>query len=74
MLVPTNKSRDKLKECEKHGGKLQNIFKSINNKSDDYDEKCTKIKFNSDDDLPLNKTLELYNIIIEINLINKSRD
>ena len=23
-----------------------------------------KIKFNSDDDLPLNKTLELYNMII----------
>ena len=28
--------------------------------SDDYDEKYIKTKFNLDDDLPLNKTLELH--------------
>ena len=28
-------------------------------KSDDYDEKYMKIKFNSDDELPLNKTIEI---------------
>ena len=27
--------------------------------SDDYDEKYMKIKFNSDDKLPLNKTVEI---------------
>ena len=34
------------------------------NNSDDYDGRCMEIKFNSDDDLPLNKTLELRNMII----------
>ena len=34
------------------------------NNSDDYDEKYMKIKFNSNDDLSLKKTLELRNMII----------
>ena len=34
--------------------------------SDDYDEKNMKIKFNLDDDLPLNKMLELRYMIIVI--------
>ena len=32
--------------------------------SDNYDEKHMKTKFNSDDDLPLKKTLELCNMVI----------
>ena len=32
----------------------------------DYDEKYVKIKFNSDDNLPLNKILKLHNIIIVV--------
>ena len=39
MLVPTNKSGDKLKETEKYGGESKDLFRSINNRSDDYDEK-----------------------------------
>ena len=31
--------------------------------SDDYDEKYMKIKFNSDDKLPLNKTVEIDTMI-----------
>ena len=30
---------------------------SITKNSDDYDEKYMKINFNSDDELPLNKTI-----------------
>ena len=33
---------------------------------DDYDEKYLKIKFNSDDDFSLSKTLKLYNIVIVV--------
>ena len=33
--------------------------------SDDYDEKCMKIRFNSDTDLPL-KELKIYDIMIVI--------
>ena len=36
------------------------------NNSDDYDEKYMKIKFNLNDNLPLNKMLELCNTMIVI--------
>ena len=41
-------------------------MRSKSNNSDSYDEKYMKIKFNSDDDLLLNKTLELCSMIIFI--------
>ena len=31
----------------------------ITKNSDDYDKKCMKIKFNSNDDLPLNKIIKI---------------
>ena len=37
--------------------------------SDDYDEKCIKIKFNSDDELPLNKMTEIPSMIIVIRAV-----
>ena len=62
-LVPTDKSRDKLKENENILRKVEDLIRSINNNSENYDEKFVKIKFNSDNDLPLKKTLALYDII-----------
>ena len=62
-LVPTDKSRDKLKENENILRKVEDLIRSINNNSENIDEKFVKIKFNSDNDLPLKKTLELYDII-----------
>ena len=46
--------------------KIRDLIRSITNNSDYYDEKYMKIKFVSDDDLPLNKTLELRNMMIVI--------
>ena len=43
--------------------KIRDLIRLITNNSDDYDEKFTKIKINSNDDLPLNKTLERHNIV-----------
>ena len=37
--------------------------------SDDYDEKYMKIKFNSDDELPLNKMTEIPSMIIVIRAV-----
>ena len=34
-------------------------MRSITKNLDDYDEKYKKIKFDSDDNLPLNKTIEI---------------
>ena len=41
-------------------------LRSKTDNSDDYGEKYIKIKFNLDDDLPLNEILELRNMIIAI--------
>ena len=42
---------------------------SLTKNSDDYDEKYMKIKSNSDDDLPLNKTIEIPFMIIVVRAI-----
>ena len=42
---------------------------SITKNSDDYDEQYMKTKFNSDDELPLNKTIEIPTIIIAVRAV-----
>ena len=62
-LIPTDEIKDTLKKYE-IWNKVKNIFTSTSNNSDDFDEKRVKIKFHSDDDSFLNKTLKLQDIII----------
>ena len=38
--------------------KIRDLFRSITKNVDHYDEKCVKFKFDSDDELPLNKTVK----------------
>ena len=63
-LIPTNESKDIMKKYEKLWNKIRDIIRSITNNSDNYVEKHMNIKFNPDDDLPLEKMLEIYNMII----------
>ena len=62
-LAQTDERKDTLKNYEELWKKFRNLVRSINNDYDDYDEKYMNIRFNSDDDLSLKKTLELQNII-----------
>ena len=39
--------------------KIRNLIRFMTKNSDDYDEKYMEIKLNSDDKLPLNKTIEI---------------
>ena len=48
------------------GSKIKNQIRTIISNTNNYDEKYMKIKSNSDDNLPLNKTLELHNMIIVV--------
>ena len=41
----------------------------ITKNSDDYDEKYIKNKFNPDDKLPLNKTIEFPSMIIAVRVV-----
>ena len=49
--------------------KIKDLIWSINKISDDYDEKYKKIKFDSDDDLPLHKTIKVYIAIIVVRAV-----
>ena len=45
---------------------MRDLIRSITKNSDDYNGKYMKTKFNSDDELPLNKTIEIHSMIIVV--------
>ena len=53
MLVPTNESKEIVEKYKELWIKIRDLIKSIIKNSDDYDENLMKIKFNSDDELPI---------------------
>ena len=55
------KAQKKILKYEKLWVNIKDLTKSVTKKSDDYDydEKYLKIKFDSDDELPLSKTIEI---------------
>ena len=63
-LVPTNEEKEIINKYEELWNKIRDLIRSISKNSYHYDEKYIKIKFNSDDGLPLNKTIEIHSIII----------
>ena len=68
-LVPTNESKEMIKKYEKLLSKIRDLIGSITKNLSDYDEKCMKIKFDSDDDLSLNKMIEIHNVTIVVRAI-----
>ena len=68
-LVPTNESKEKIKKYEELWIKIGDLVRSIIKNSDDYDEEYMKIKFSSDDELPLNKTIEIPSMIMVVRAI-----
>ena len=60
--VPTDKRKDTHKK--KLWNKIRDLIRSITDNLENYVEKYMKIKFNSDDGLPIKKTLELYHVVI----------
>ena len=57
MLVSNNESKGILKKYKKLWDKIRNTIKLLTHNSDSYDEKYMKMKFNTDDNLSLKKTL-----------------
>ena len=68
-LVPTNESKEKTKKYKELWIKIRDLIRSITKHSDDRDEKYMKINFNSDDELPLDKTIEIPSMIIVLRAI-----
>ena len=61
MLVPANESKEKIKKHEDQWSGITDLIRlTIKNSFDgNYDEKYIKMKFNLDDELPLNKKIEI---------------
>ena len=49
--------------------KIKDLIRSITKNSDDYHKKYMKIKFNSEDKLPLNKLIEIPSMIIVVRAV-----
>ena len=69
MPAPTNESEEMIKKYEELWNKIRDLIRSITKNSDDYDEIYKKIKFNSGDELPLNKMIEIHNTTIVVGAI-----
>ena len=63
-IVPTNESKEKIKK--ELGIKMRDLIRPITKKLDDYDEKYMKIKFNWDDNLPLDKIIDHKSLLIVV--------
>ena len=68
-LFRTNETREKIKKYEELWSKIRYLVRSITKDSDDYDEKYIKIKFNSDDELPLNKAIKIPTMTIVVRAV-----
>ena len=56
-LVSPDKNKEVLTKFTERWDKIKNLIKKIDDKPGDYNKKYMQIKFNSDDNLPLNKIL-----------------
>ena len=68
-LVPPNESKEKIVEENFFLSKIRDLIRSINQNSDDYDEKYINIRFNSDDELPINKAIEIPSMVIVVRAV-----
>ena len=73
-LVPTNENKEKMKKYEEQCIKIRDLIRSITTNLDDYDEKYIKIKFDSDDILPLNKIREIPIMTIAVRVVFHEND
>ena len=58
-----------MKNCGVKLGLKVDLIRSTTKNSDDYDEKYMKIKYNLDEELSLNKMVEVSNMIIAVRAI-----
>ena len=68
-LVPGDESKEKIKKCKEPWSNIRDFIRSITKNSGDFDEKYMKIKFNSDDELPQNKTTEIFTMTVVVRAV-----
>ena len=63
------RAKEKFKKYEELWIKIRDLTGSVTKNPDDLVEKYMKIKFNSDDELHLNKTIEILSMIIVVRAV-----
>ena len=71
ILDSTDKNKEVLIKYTKLWDGIKNSIEKVNNKLGEYEIDFMTIKFNSDDNLPLNKILKLHNIAIIIRSVSE---
>ena len=70
----TDENKELLKKYNDVFNGIRNKIKKISGDECDYEKDYMKIKFNSDDNLPLNKPLKLHNMTITIKSVFEEDD
>ena len=68
-LIPTNENKEKTQKNKELCSKIRDLIRSITKNSNDYDEKHKKIKFNSDDELHLNKMIKIPTMTVVVKAV-----
>ena len=71
VLVSTDENKELLKKYSDVWNEIKNKIKEVDDSECDYEKDYMKIKFNSDDNLLLNKPLKFHNITITIRSVFK---
>ena len=71
VLVSTDENKELLKKYSDVWNEIKSKIKEVDDSECDYEKDYMKIKFNSDDNLLLNKPLEFHNITITIRSVFK---
>ena len=64
VFASTNKNKEVLEKYTELWDGIKNLIQKINGRLVEYKNDFMKIKFNSDDSLPLDKILKLYNLVV----------
>ena len=60
----TDKNKKVLEKYAKLSNEIKSLIEKITDKPGEYEKDYMKIKFNSDDNLPLNKILKFHNLTV----------
>ena len=74
FLDSTDKNKELLKKCSDVFNGIRDKIKEVSSVECDYQKDYMKIKFNSDDNLPLNKPLKFHNMTITIRSVFEDED
>ena len=71
VFASTDKNKEVLKKYAELWDEIKNVIENINDKPSEYEKDFMKIKFNSDDNLLLNKILKLHNLTVIVRSVFK---